>query len=303
MAAAYDVSGRTVLITGAARGIGAECARRMSAQGANVALVGLEAPELERVAAECGANAAWFEADVTDRDQLAAAVEGAVERFGGIDVAMANAGIGGGGPVRHTDPDAFERVIEVNLLGVYRTVHACLAHVIERRGYVLVVASLAAVVHAPAMASYAASKAGAEAFADSLRSEVKHLGVDVGVGYFSWIDTELVRGADAHPAYGGLRSKLPGPAAKTYPVSAVGDAVLDGVARRRRVVVVPGWVWAAIALRGVLPLLTDRHSLRTAPEMDAAFERDVAERGAEASRPVGAGGEAASRELELGRRR
>jgi NAD(P)-dependent dehydrogenase (short-subunit alcohol dehydrogenase family) len=300
VAGPYDVSGRTVLITGAARGIGAECARRLSAQGARVALVGLEASELERVAAQCNTEAAWFEADVTDRDQLAAAVEGAVERFGGIDVAMVNAGIGGGGPVRHTDPDAFERVIEVNLLGVYRTVHACLEHVIERRGYVLVVASLAAVVHGPGMASYTASKAGAEAFADSLRSEVSHLGVDVGVGYFSWIDTELVRGADAHPAYGGLRSQLRGLAAKTYPVSAVGDAVLDGIGRRRRAVVVPGWVRAAIALRGILPVLTDRQGLRMAPEMDVTFQRDVAERGTEASRPVGAGGEAASRDLHFG---
>ena len=301
MSATYNVSGRTVLITGAARGIGAECARRLSTQGANVALVGLEAEELERVAAECGTGAAWFEADVTDRDQLSAAVEGAVERFGGIDVAIANAGIGGGGPVRHTDPDAFERVIEVNLLGVVRTVTACLPHVVERRGYVLVVASLAAVVHGPGMASYTASKAGAEAFSDSLRLEVKHLGVDVGVGYFSWIDTDLVRAADAHPAYVGLRDKLPGFAAKHYPVSAVGDAVLDGIARRRRAVVVPGWVRGAIALRGILPLLTDRQSLESAPEMDATFERDVAERGAEASRPVGAGGAAASRDLELDR--
>ncbi len=301
MGTTYNVSGRTVLITGAARGIGAECARRLSAQGANVVLVGLEAEDLERVAAECGTGAAWFEADVTDRDQLSGAVEGAVERFGGIDVAIANAGIGGGGPVRHTDPDAFERVIEVNLLGVVRTVSTCLPHVVERRGYVLVVASLAAVVHGPGMASYTASKAGAEAFADSLRIEVKHLGVDVGVGYFSWIDTELVRAADAHPAYGGLRDKLPGFAAKTYPVSAVGDAVLDGIARRRRAVVVPGWVRTAIALRGILPGLTERQALESAPEMDAAFERDVAERGAEASRPVGAGGAAASRDLELDR--
>jgi len=297
MAHTYSVAGRTVLITGAARGIGAESARRLAAQGANVALVGLEGDELERVASACGSSALAFEADVTDRVQLEAAVEGAVERFGGIDVVMANAGIGGGGPVRHTDPAAFERVIEVNLLGVYRTVHACLPHVIESRGYVLVVASLAAVVHGPGMASYAASKAGAEAFADSLRLEVRHLGVDVGVGYFSWIDTEMVRGGDAHPAYGGLRSKLPRAAARTYPVSAVGDAVVDGLARRRRVVVVPGWVRAAIALRGVLPLLTERHGLKAAPELDASFARDVAERGVEASRPVGAGGAAASRDL------
>ena len=291
----YSPAGRTALITGAARGIGAECARRLAAQGAKVSLVGLEADELERVATEIGEGAAWFEADVTDRDELAAAVEGTVERFGGIDICMANAGIGGGGPVRHADPEAFDRVIAVNLNGVFNTVQACLAHVVERQGYVLVVASMAAVSHAPGMSAYAASKAGAEAFGNSLRAEVKHLGVDVGVGYFSWIDTELVRGADRHPAYGSLRSKLPKPVAKTYPVSAVGDAVLDGVTRRRRMVVVPGWMRGMIAIRSALPLLTERTAADTAPDLDAAFERDVADRGAaEASRPVGAGGEAFS---------
>lgn len=293
MAATWNVSGRTVLVTGAARGLGAEFARRLAAKGARVALVGLERDELERVAADCGPEAAWFEADVTDSGQLEDAVDGAVERFGGIDAVIANAGIGGGGPIRHADPESFERVIEVNLLGVYRTLRACLPHVIERRGYVLVIASVAAVAHGPGMGAYSASKAGAEALANSLRLEVKHLGVDVGVGYFSWIDTELVRATDRHPAFGPLRADLRGPAGKTYPVSAVGDAVLDGMERRRRMVVVPGWVRGMIALRGVVWRVIERDALKTAPELDAAFERDVAERGAEASRPVGAGGAAA----------
>ncbi len=104
MAPSWNVSGRTVLITGAARGIGAECARRLSAEGARVALVGLEPDELAAVAASCGPEAAWFEADVTDTDELEQAVEAAVERFGGIDAVIANAGIGGGGPLRHADP-------------------------------------------------------------------------------------------------------------------------------------------------------------------------------------------------------
>ena len=295
MAAHYDVRNRVVLITGAARGIGAECARRLAGQGARLALVGLEGDELESVAQECGPEAAAFEADVTDREALESAVEAAAERFGGIDVVIANAGIGGGGPVRHADPDSFERVIEVNLLGVYRTVYACLPHVIERRGYVLVHASLAAVAHAPGMGAYCASKAGAEAFANSLRSEVRHLGVDVGVGYFSWIDTEMVRGADRHPVIGPLRKQLPGPAGKTYPVSKVGDAVLDGIQRRRRMVTVPPWIRGALALRGVLWALTERQGRETAQQLDEGFARDVAERGADASRPVGAGGAADAR--------
>ncbi len=289
----WSVMGKTVFITGAARGIGAESARRLAARGANVALVGLEPEELQRVAAQCGANAAWFECDVTDWDALEQAAEGAVERFGGIDVVMANAGVGGAGMTRSVDPRAFEKTVEINLLGVWRTVRTCLPHVIERQGYVLVVASLAAALHSPGMAAYAASKAGAEAFADCLRTEVKHLGVDVGVGYFGFIDTDMVRGGDAHPTLGHMRKEIRGPLARTYPVSAVGQAVADGVEERRRWVVVPGWLRPVLVLRTALAPVLERVSLPHAAEGDRLFQQDVEARGVEAaSEHVGAGGEA-----------
>jgi NAD(P)-dependent dehydrogenase (short-subunit alcohol dehydrogenase family) len=292
----WTTRGKTVLITGAARGLGAETARRVAARGANVALVGLEPEELERVAAQCGANAAWFECDVTDTVALERAVRGTVERFGGIDVVMANAGIAAGGMVRSTDPAAFERTIEINLLGVWRTVRAALPHVIERKGYVLVIASLAAAVHGPGMAAYSASKAGAEAFADSLRVEVKHLGVDVGVGYFSFIDTDMVRGGDAHPALGGIRKDAPWPISRTYPLSQAGQGIADGIEQRRRWVVVPAWGRALLVLRTALAPLFDRFSYDPAAEADALFIKDVEERGMEAaSSPVGPGGAAAKK--------
>lgn len=289
----WQVSGKTVLITGAARGIGAESARRLAAKGMKVSLVGLEPDELAKVAAECGPDAVWFEADVTDRDQLQAAVDGTVEKLGGIDAVIANAGIAIGGPTRLADPEQFERVIEINLLGVYRTVHACLPQIVARKGYVLIVASMAAMFHAPGMAAYAASKAGVEAFGDSLRGELAHHGVGVGVGYFTWIDTEMVRGADRHPALGTMRAKLPAPVRKTYPVSAVGDVVVEGFEKRSRWVGVPkGQVRIALKLRGLLAGLTERGA-SDFPEMEAAFERDIAERGVEeASRPSGDGGAA-----------
>ena len=290
----WTTRGKTVLITGAARGLGAETARRVAARGANVALVGLEPEELERVAAQCGTNAAWFECDVTDADALERAVTGTVERFGGIDVVMANAGIAPGGMVRSTDPAAFERTIEINLLGVWRTVRATLPHVIDRQGYVLVIASLAAAVHGPGMAAYSASKAGAEAFADSLRVEVKHLGVDVGVGYFHFIDTDMVRGGDEHPALGHLRKEAGWPFNKTYPLSQAGKAIADGIEKRNRWVVVPPWARALLVLRTALAPAFDRAAADTAAEADALFMRDVEERGAAAaSGPVGPGGQAA----------
>jgi NAD(P)-dependent dehydrogenase (short-subunit alcohol dehydrogenase family) len=290
----WTTRGKTVLITGAARGLGAETARRVAARGANVALVGLEPEELERVAAQCGKNAAWFECDVTDTEALERAVQSTIERFGGIDVVMANAGIAPGGMVRSTDPAAFERTIEINLLGVWRTVRATLPHVIDRQGYVLVIASLAAAVHAPGMAAYSASKAGAEAFGDSLRAEVKHLGVDVGVGYFAFIDTDMVRGADAHPALGRFRDEAGWPFNKTYPLSQAGKAIADGIEKRSRWVVVPPWGRALLVLRTAIAPLLDRAAADPAAEADALFMQDVDERGAEAaSGPVGPGGAAA----------
>jgi NAD(P)-dependent dehydrogenase (short-subunit alcohol dehydrogenase family) len=293
------VTDRTVLITGAARGIGAESARRLALRGANVALVGLEPDGLNRLAQLIGPKAAAFEADVTDLPGLEAAVEGTVGRFGGIDAVVANAGVAPTGLVRSMDPAAFERTIEINLLGVWRTVRACLPHVIERRGYVLCIASLAAAIHSPGMAAYAASKAGVEAFADSLRAEVAHLGVDVGVGYFAFIDTEMARGADRHPVFGRVRSEIPGPVGKTYPLSTAGEAVADAVERRKRTFAVPKWVRAVLAGRGVLGPVFDRGAAAQRIDVvDAAFAGDVAERGAAvASTPVGAGGAADTRRI------
>ena len=295
----WTTRGKTVLITGAARGLGAETARRVAARGANVALVGLEPEELQRVAAQCGSNAAWFECDVTDTEALAQAVQGTIDRFGGIDVVMANAGIAPMGMTRSMDPMAFERTIEINLLGVWRTVRACLPHVIERRGYVYITASMAAAGHAPGMAAYAASKAGVEAFGDSLRAELKPLGVDVGVGYFGFIDTDMVRGADAHPATASIREKMTGPLNKTYPLSKAGAAIADGIENRSRWVVVPSWARAMIVARTIFQPLIERQSQEFVAEVDEAFLRDIEERGiAAASGPVGPGGRAAAAERE-----
>ena len=287
----WPVSGKTVLVTGGARGIGAESARQLAARGARVSLVGLEPELLAQVAAECG-DAAWFECDVTDRDALQAAVDGTVERFGGIDVVMANAGIGAAGTLRTMASDGWERVIEVNLLGVYRTISTCLPHVIDRRGYVLPVASIAAAVHTPGMSAYAASKAAVEALGDSLRAEVAHTGTRVGVAYFSWIDTEMVRGADELPASKFMREKLRGPAGKTYTVEQAGRAVADGIEQRARRIVVPREFRALLVARMLVARLTELQARKDIPEFVRLMEEEAEQRGVEASRPVGAGGAA-----------
>ena len=293
--ASYPVAGKSILITGSARGIGAETARRLAAKGAKLSLVGLEPEELEKVAAQCGPDAVWFETDVTDWDALERAASGTVDAFGGIDVVMANAGVAVAGLVETVDPGAWERVIEVNLLGVWRTVRTCLPHVIERRGYVLPVASMAAAIHGPVMSAYSAAKAGVEAFGDSLRSEMRHKGVDVGVAYFSWIATDMVAGGDASPAGGILRGRMKGPLGKTYPLSVAVDAVEAGIESRARRVVAPGWARAMLALRDFIGPLQDREVSKYMPKIETTFNKTIAEQSTKASTPIDTNGQTDTR--------
>ena len=233
---------------------------------------------------------------MTDRGSLQSAVDGTVERFGGIDVCISNAGIAGGGPIRLVPQDSIERIVEVNLLGSMRTLMACLPHVLERRGYMLQIASLAAIVHSPGMSGYSTSKAGIEAFANCLRSEVKHHGVGVGVGYFSWIDTDLVRGANERRSYREMRSRLRGPLATTHPVSAVGDAVLAGIEQKSRWVIVPRWARILLFARQFVQLINEQQAAKAMPGFERLAEEDIAEIGLErAGEFVGPGGQAAGR--------
>jgi NAD(P)-dependent dehydrogenase (short-subunit alcohol dehydrogenase family) len=288
-----SVSGRTVLVTGAARGIGAEAARQLARRGANVSLVGLEPELLQKVAAECGPNAAVFEADVTDWDALERAVEGTVERFGEIYAVVANAGIGAAGTIRQIDPDAFERTMMVDFFGVWRTVRTCLPHIERSRGYVLTIASMAAISHLPGFGAYGSAKSGVEAFTNVLRIEEAQHGVDVGCAYFGWIDTDLVKGTDENPAGRILRQSMKGPLAKTLPVSSAGKAIALGVEKRCRIIVAPPIVRALLPVRGLLQRLAERQTRGLEARAEAAMDAEIAAKGIhEVSRPVGAGGAA-----------
>jgi NAD(P)-dependent dehydrogenase (short-subunit alcohol dehydrogenase family) len=268
------------VITGAARGIGLETARQLSATH-RVALLDRDAGGAERAAAQIGADAVHAACDITDADAVASAVADVVERCGGIDVAIANAGIATAGALRHLDPDVLALQLDVNLVGNWRFLHACLPHVIERRGYVLGVASAAAIVPPVGLGAYAASKAGFEQLLNVLRIEVAHLGVDVGVALLSFIDTDMVRGTrDRHPAFAEIRAKTRGPAGRTLPVSVAGAAIADAVAARRRTAVAPGIVRGAYWLRGLIGPLVDREGRKNARTVDLATAEMVAERGA-----------------------
>jgi NAD(P)-dependent dehydrogenase (short-subunit alcohol dehydrogenase family) len=266
---------KVVMITGAARGIGAETARRLVAKGARVSLTGLEPERLAALAGELGERAVWFEADVTDQESVDGAVAGTVAAFGGIDVVLANAGVANNGTVAISPADTLVRTIEVNLVGVVRTVCAALPYVTERRGYVMIVSSTAAFTMMPGLAAYAASKAGVEQFANCLRLEVAHKGVKVGSVHPGWIDTDMVRDTRADlKTFDEALERFPYPLNATTSVEDCADAIVDGIARRRSRVYVPRAIGAVQALRTlvtgpVAAWLIRREAKTMVPELEA----------------------------------
>jgi NAD(P)-dependent dehydrogenase (short-subunit alcohol dehydrogenase family) len=261
------LQGRRVLITGAARGIGAATARRLYQRGARVALAGIEPDLLAKVASECG-DAAALACDVREREQVEAAVEAAVQQLGGLDVVIANAGIAAQLPIVGGDPTVFERTLAVNTLGVYYTLRAAGPHIAHPRGYALASSSLAAAVHPPLLGAYSASKAAVEALADALRIELASSGARVGVTYFAELDTDMTArgfGTEAARRVNAAR----GPWSRVTPLEVGIDAIERGIVRRSRRVVAPRWVAALLPVRMAVQRVVE---LATRPGLDAALE-------------------------------
>ncbi|GII24464.1 SDR family oxidoreductase [Planosporangium mesophilum] len=273
------LNGKVVLITGAARGIGEHTARLAAARGARLALVGLEPERLAALAGELGDQHAWFECDVTDQASLDRAVRGTIEALGRIDVVVANAGIVNRGTIAVGGIEPMIRTVDVNLLGVMRTVGATVEHVLASRGYFLLVSSAAAFTVLPGMAAYCASKAGVEQFGNAIRLELAHRGVAVGTAHPGWVDTDLVRDAqDDLPAFREARARLPWPLRSDTSVEACAAAFVDGIERRRRRVYVPRAVGLVQALRTITtgPIadrIIGRAARRDVPQMEEQVRR------------------------------
>ncbi|HEX3390962.1 MAG TPA: short-chain dehydrogenase/reductase [Solirubrobacteraceae bacterium] len=282
----YVVRGRTAFITGAARGIGAETARRLHGKGANVALVGLEPERLQALAAQLGERAIALEADVTDLDALEHAVSATVERFGSIDIGVANAGIAYTGPLATAPIEQVERTLAVNFLGVWRTDRALIAQITEKQGYLLNISSLSAVAHAPMMGPYTAAKSGVEALTDALRMETAPTGAKVGCAYFGFIDTDLVRASFKQPSAEAMTGRMPAFMRNPAPLSKAIDAIERGIERRADRLWAPRWVGAMIALRGVLQPLTERQMLREPERLRAGIAAAEAAHEADAQDPL-----------------
>ena len=273
-----NLSGRKLVITGAARGIGETVARLAAARGAHVALIGLEPDRLRALADDLGPTASWREADVRDGIALRSAIDDCAKAMGGIDIVVANAGVAAYGTVRQADEASFERVLDINLNGVFRTLKYATPHLERSRGHAMVVASAISFTPVAGLASYAASKAGVEMLALAYRQEVAHLGITVGLVHPSWIDTDLVRGAEADlPSFQELRGRLPYPGNVTTSVDRAAAAIVRGLVRRRsrvyvpRAVVVANWAKAALNSPAAWPWMR-----RFAAEVTPALEREVA---------------------------
>ncbi|OEU96128.1 SDR family NAD(P)-dependent oxidoreductase [Streptomyces oceani] len=256
------LAGRRVLITGAARGIGAALARRLHARGARLALAGLEPARLASVATAC--EAPYRTLDVGDHPATETAVAELAAELGGLDVVVANAGIAGQLPLVGGDPARLERMLRVNVLGVYHTLRAAGPHLAHPRGYALVISSLAAAVHLPLLGGYSASKAAVEALGNTARIELRPSGARVGVAYFAELDTEMTsRGFGTRAAAlltgGGSLSRL-------TPLSTGVTALERGIARRSRRIVAPWWVAPVLPVRPVAQRVVERIGRRDLAE-------------------------------------
>ena len=178
---AQDLIGKVAAITGAASGIGLECARHLIAAGARVALVDRAEAALKDVCAELGPQAIPVVVDLMDPKSVAGMMPQILEKAGRLDIFHANAGAYVGGEVLNGDPDAWDRMLNLNINAVFRSVHAVLPHMVERKsGDIIVTSSIAGLVPVVWEPIYTASKHAIQAFVHTLRRQVAKHGLRVG---------------------------------------------------------------------------------------------------------------------------
>ncbi|MFJ9713254.1 SDR family NAD(P)-dependent oxidoreductase [Streptomyces sp. NPDC101234] len=263
----YELAGKVVLITGGTGGLGSATTRALVSRGARVGIVDLHPNTPEIAARIAPSGVAGFTADVCDREALDDAVAHFCERFGRVDVAIANAGIMGRGSTLHSMPaPAIEKVLAVNVNGVINTVKATMDQIVANQGQLVLISSVFAFVNGMGAIPYAMSKAAVEQLGRGLRVELAQHGASATTAYFAMIQTDMIRnGVDEDPAISALvSSTTPRPLRKRLEPDEAAEAIAHAIEHRSPRVIRPTRWTALSMLRGVIN-----------PAIDTRLTRDL----------------------------